>query len=125
MLVEQGFGLWGPKHNINLKCFDRIVKGKSTLYLLPGQAKRIFNMDETSVGSNQRWTNRTRFLCAEGKPMNKPKAKKAQVHATYVAVMTMPEYARPAIDIPQADGSVRHIEAVKAHDAHAWPGQVC
>jgi hypothetical protein len=124
-LIKRGFGVRGDLHKVRVRVPDRDGKerykeGWSSLWLFPGKAKFIFNMDESPVASTDTHTGRSTLLCPVGLPATHAKSKKAQLHTTYVACMGACDYDRDPCKI---DGRVV-IPAVKGHNGTARPGQV-
>ena len=118
-------GVFGEEHTVKFPGVNGIIEGKSKLYLFPGQHKRIFNTDETNVSSNDTRTNRACRVTSENHAPTSRKPKAAQVHCTYVGLMSMPEYDRDELRTRDKDGNPVVVEAAKFEDGHAWPGMVC
>ena len=95
-LVDEGFGIFGPPHLVELTTpKGNQIFGESTLYLYPGQHKRIINADETNVGGNAKYTKRTNFVTSAHLPNLCGQNRSTEAsHITYNGAMCMPEYQR-------------------------------
>ncbi len=120
-LEEEGFGLLDSVlHAVQVMgAGGKWKTGMSRVWLFPGAAKRIFNLDESQVSGTDTQTSNAVRLAPVGIAPGQQAAKKAQTHTTYVAVVSPPEYARKAETINGTD-----IPAVAAHDGAALPGMV-
>ena len=118
-LAALGFGLLGPEHIVEVMGKGGMRKGKSCLWLFPGAALRIFNLDESQVSGTDTQSSGAVVLAPEGIASGQEKPKKAQKHCTYVAVIRPPEYEREAKTVQ----GIR-IPAVAKHDGAALPGMV-
>jgi hypothetical protein len=93
----KGFGLLGERHTVNVMCKGKLVTAYTFVWLFPGMARRLWNLDESSVAGTDTHSSRDKVLAPEGMTSSQPKSKKAQTHTTYVAVIGPPDYPRIAM----------------------------
>jgi hypothetical protein len=105
VLVDQGFGVAGPEHEVRLQGVRGWKVGTSKLWLFKDQARRIINVDETSVGTNKTTTRRKNVPVNGNLPKTKRKTTNGgSGHTTMNGAMWFPDYKRG--DIPASNAGI-------------------
>ncbi len=120
MLIDQGFGIRGPVHVVEMPCKGGVRKGLSEIWLFPGMADRIIQLDESSVGGNSLYDDDDEFLVPEGVQPSGVKNKDSSIHTTGVGCLHGADYTRPELNHNGV-----HIPAVAQQNGRGMIKQVC